>query len=66
MNGSDMSPVSPRRHVVAVDKPDLPLQCRKCGCHRTRVVGKPAKSALRFVRCLECDTTSAFIARTHT
>ena len=67
MNVSDMSPSSSSRHaVVVVDQPDLPPQCRKCGCHRTRVVGKAAGSALRYVRCSECQTTSALVARTRT
>jgi hypothetical protein len=42
---------------------DLPPQCPKCGCHRIRVVGKPPESALRLVRCEDCEATSALLTR---
>ena len=42
---------------------DLPPQCPKCGCHRVRVVGQPLESALRFMRCEDCESTSALLTR---
>ena len=61
-HGTMTSTAGDRSNACAFDV-DLTPQCPKCGCHRVRVVGQPPESALRFMRCEECESTSALLTR---
>jgi transposase-like protein len=58
-----MTSTAVNRSIASAFDADLPPQCPKCGCHRVRVVGQPPQSALRFMRCEECESTSALLTR---